>query len=116
MHYNFGSKPVLKRAPKRGVPGPLTNVSTLVRDDEVAAELGRSVLNDEFQLGFAFVLDALEIQRRREALQHLAHGGLQRTSGGNLLSKHKPASGRGALGNGKERGREETARNTPRQC
>jgi hypothetical protein len=59
-----------------------TDVAPLVRDDEVAAELGGGVLHDKFQLEFALVLDALKIQRRREGLEHLADGSLNKNVSG----------------------------------
>lgn len=58
------------------VRGADINVTTLICDDEVAGEFGGAILNHEFQLGFALVLDAQEVERGGQALQHLANGSL----------------------------------------
>ena len=55
----------------------LADVAAFVRDDEVAAQLGGSVLYHKLQLEFAFVFNALQIQGRRETLEHLADSSLR---------------------------------------
>ena len=75
----------------------LTDVTSLVRDDEVAAEFSGGVLHNELhirtgcvlcfekylhnelQLEFALVLDALQVQRSGKGLKHLADGSLRIT-------------------------------------
>ncbi len=50
---NFHTARAKKKARKPLISGANVNVTTLVRDDEVAGELGSGVLHHEFELRFA---------------------------------------------------------------